>query len=91
MPPLPYPIMDEWGRSRDNNPACSPAGNRSAIPWNKGLFRGAFLVHAGESQDNSWRYSAHPNGWMRRNWTVGPKPTKRSECVDFPTDHQTGD
>jgi hypothetical protein len=56
-----------------------------------GFFGGVCLTPAGESQDNSKGDSAHPNRWMRRNWTVGPKPTKRSECVDFPASHQAGD
>src|SRR6266849_4461939 len=32
-------------------------------------------------EDISGRYPAHPKGWMRRYWTVGPKQTKRSQCI----------
>ncbi len=27
----------------------------------------------------------HPKRWMRRNWTVGPEPTKRAQCADCST------
>src|SRR5437762_3986282 len=63
----------------------------SPASGSKGFIGGVSFTPAGERQDNSRRYSAHPTGWMRRNWTVGPKPTKRSECADFPAGHQTGD
>lgn len=39
--------------------------------------------YAGKSKDNSKGDSAHPKRKMRRYWTVGPKPTKRSERSDF--------
>ncbi len=52
---------------------------------------GVCFRYAGFGQDNSRGYSAHPNWWMRRYWTVGPKPTKRSRCVDLTAVHQTGD
>src|SRR5258705_13120644 len=41
-----------------------------------------FLGNAGYCKDNSGRYPAHPKGWMRRYWTVGPKQTKRSQRIE---------
>ncbi len=68
-----------------------PQGSGETYPGNKRPFGGVCLKHAGLCQDNSRGYSAHPKWWMRRYWTVGQKPTKRSRCVDLSAVHQTGD
>src|SRR2546430_2430041 len=43
------------------------------------------------ADDLAVRNSSHPNWWMRRYWTVGTNPTKRSQSADLSTVHQTCD
>jgi hypothetical protein len=55
----------------------------AGIPGKKRLSARISLAARVHCEYNSRRYPVHPNRWMRRYWTVGPKPTKRSQRVDF--------